>query len=275
MLNDIYKNKEFLKFGIAKLNFDKIELNKIINEINPLINNVISENNYTVTLFSKDIESKKTINSIVESFIETNAPFLLNNYTVLLSNLIIKPPKNGQFPIHQNWTFVNESVTRSYTLWIPLVSTTAENGSLEFVLGTHNLFNDEKRGHNTPYFFLKDIPKLNQYLIPYYLNIGEALLFDDAILHYSAINNSTQMRVAIQVTLVPNNSSLYHYSFSKGFFGNKLKTYAINRHFFEDLNLKKQKLIKTEKHKTRLIKNTEWVKISEIFNNFTINEENI
>jgi ectoine hydroxylase-related dioxygenase (phytanoyl-CoA dioxygenase family) len=275
MLLNIYKDKQFLKFGITKLNFDKNELNKIINQINPLISNVISKNNYTVTLFSKDIESKKFINAIVESFIETNAPFLLNNYTILLSNLIIKPPKNGQFPVHQNWTFVDESVSRSYTLWIPLVNTTAENGSLEFVLGTHNLFNDEKRGHNTPYFFLKDTPKLNQYLIPFYLNLGEALLFDDAILHYSAINNSSQMRVAIQVTLVPKNSGLFHYAFSKGFFSNKLKTYQVEKFFFEDLDLKKQKLIKIERHKTRLIKNTEWDKISEIFNNFTIDETNI
>jgi hypothetical protein len=275
MLQDIAKNNKLFEIGVTKICFDITEINNLTENLKPLLQNKPSSEKYQISLFNDGISKRKRIDDLIFSFMEKNAPYLLTTHTILLTNLIIKPTKFGVFPLHQNWTFVDESKTRSYTLWIPLVKTTPQNGTLQFILGSHNIFNDEKRGYNTPYFFMKHEERLKRHLVPFYLELGEALLFDDAIMHFSDNNLSDSNRVAIQITLVLKNEPIVHYCFKKGLFFNKILEYEVDKTFYDSLKFENYKLKNKNTHHKRQIKFKEWKKLSDIYNNFTNNEAHI
>lgn len=254
----------YLKFSIdeqSKLENLTFEIKNILKELK------LEENNYHVTQLSENESYKNKIDNLLKPFFEQIANTILPSYKVLLTNLIIKPPFSGEVPLHQNWTFVDESKYRSYTIWLPLAETNSINGTLEFIIGSHNLFYDEKRGHNTPYFFLKEEARLKKYLKKVTVLKGEVLIFDDAILHYSAQNNSPLDRIAVQAIIVPKEVELLHYNYKKTFFSAQLQEYYINRDFYKTMNFDNYKYKTPSKYKQRKISQNEWIEIEKYSKN--------
>jgi len=52
---------------------------------------------------------------------------------------------------------------------------------------------------------------IDHYLVPCNIKAGNAIILDDSIIHYSAINATNNLRLAIQLILVPAEVSSIHY----------------------------------------------------------------
>ena len=52
---------------------------------------------------------------------------------------------------------------------------------------------------------------INDFLIPLNVKAGNAIVLDDSIVHYSAINKTNDLRLAIQLILIPDEVPSIHY----------------------------------------------------------------
>lgn len=150
----------------------------------------------------------------------------------LIANYVCKEPHKGFVPAHQNWAVVDEENFCSVSLWCPLINVDKMNGTLGFVDGSHKHFRGPRGSYAVlPFSAVEDL------IIKRYINFvdvkaGEAIILDDSIIHYSGINKSDFMRLAVQLILTPVESAQYHYSFDQTGNSNKCTLYEVDSDFY-------------------------------------------
>jgi len=152
---------------------------------------------------------------------------LLAGYQILNCNFYVKPPGTGEFTVHQNWPCAELDVT-TVTLWCPLVDTRVENGAIHVVPGSQKLFpHIETPG--VPGYFAPFVDKLKErHLEAVPMKAGEAIIFDDSLLHWSGRNMGDEPRIAIQIMCIPAGTTPFLFIPS----GNAFEKIAVDADFF-------------------------------------------
>lgn len=119
------------------------------------------------------------------------------------------------FPIHQDWSIIDERNHTAFNLWIPLEDVNEQNGALWFVKGSHHI-NTYIRGAGYLFPRLYDVeehlrPKMTQYKV----KAGHALIFYHRMIHGSPPNQIDMPRTVISMSIVPKEVPLQIY-FQKG-----------------------------------------------------------
>ncbi|ANE53063.1 phytanoyl-CoA dioxygenase family protein [Flavisolibacter tropicus] len=196
------------------------------NPVNPL--NVSS---YHCTFLDTDRTYKQHVQDIIARYIFPRFDAVLNNYEMLVGNFYVKPPGKGRFQIHQNWPVLDHEHT-TLTIWMPLQDTTAENGTLHVIPGSHKVVPDIASPLCRPFFADFEDSLIQKHLLPIDVGVGEAVIFCDSLIHWSPQNNSTTSRVAIQIETYPagHTPSLYILNSATGQFD----VYPTSKNFFVD-----------------------------------------
>ncbi len=163
------------------------------------------------TSFSVDNDAKTVLENEIESVVKDKAQQLFYPYQNLGSCYLIKAPgPNGEMPIHQDWTVVDESQYDSLTLWAPLSDVSNQNGALQVIPGSHR-FSNIIRGPSldSPTYDIQEHLKKDLINIP--LKAGQAIIFSQALMHASPANQSKKSRIAITYGLIPKNAQLLFY----------------------------------------------------------------
>ena len=161
--------------------------------------------------FLESNDQKKLISEEVGRCLAPSIDSLLDEYKPLGSSFLTKfPGEYSEMPIHQDWTVVDEAQFGSYTIWIALTDTTAENGALEVIPGSHRL-SDSLRSPSLPVSFEALRSELRPYLQLIPMKAGEALIFNHALLHSSPANTTQEPRMAVTFGFVPKDASLCMY----------------------------------------------------------------
>ncbi len=129
---------------------------------------------------------------------------------------------------HQDWSIVDETLFSSYNLWIALVDTDKENGTLGVVKGSH-LWCDSVRGLNIPNPYDKYTDKFLKIGEEPRLKAGQAILYDHRLIHYSRPNRTRHPRNVAIVGMKPQQAAL-RVSFSMN--GIEVLTYAVEEQDF-------------------------------------------
>jgi hypothetical protein len=193
-----------------------------------------NKNTYELSFFEKNVQSKKDKFNAMYNFLKPVIDEVLNDYIPIMVNLFNKEKGLGEVPIHQNWTFVDEDIYTSVSLWIPLQDVNRENGTLEIVPGSQKVV-CKYRGPSIPWVFdeLNDLLK-KKYMVPIEIKRGQAVILDDSVIHYSGLNNIDIPRRAIQVILKPRESQLIHcYQNDK----NLIEILDVEDDYFFDFNM--------------------------------------
>jgi hypothetical protein len=170
---------------------------------------------YHCSFLDKSIEYKRQTHELIDGIFAPHIAQYMNGYEVLNCNFYVKPPGTGEFVIHQNWPAIADLNDTTVTVWCPLVDVVAENGTLQFVEGSHKIL-PHVEGPTCPGYFDKFRPELiRKYLKPNPMDAGEALIFDDGLIHWSANNNSDKARVAIQILCVPKDAQPVYFFHDK------------------------------------------------------------
>jgi ectoine hydroxylase-related dioxygenase (phytanoyl-CoA dioxygenase family) len=158
---------------------------------------------YRLSFFSDSSEYRKKVFEVISEFIQPFLDKYLCDYHPLMVNVFNKEPGTGEVPVHQNWTFVDESAFRSVSFWIPFVDVTRENGTMELVRGSQDGVSAQ-RGPLIPWVF-SDIVEIikSKHMEPINLKIGEVVIIDDAVIHYTSVNSTDTGRLAVQVIAKP------------------------------------------------------------------------
>jgi hypothetical protein len=206
-LNEVLLSKgfvvvDFLNPDVIKAAFDKISNQNT--DINLSANN---NKNIDVSFHCTYLDHNKTYKKIVWQVLnDLIQPFLKDtfvNYKIIQANLFNKAPGTGLIAPHQNLTTVDEELYTSVSIWVPIQDTNIQNGTLCFLPKSHGKF-EYYRNSNIHWAPMDASSNIKDYkMIPVNLKVGEALIFDDSIVHGSPDNNSINNRYVFHYLAIP------------------------------------------------------------------------
>jgi hypothetical protein len=195
---------------------------------------------YDFTFIDKNPEHKKQVLKVIDAVFRPHYEKILDNYKPIIANYIRKESETGEVPMHQNWAFANEHKCNTVSIWVPLVDSHRGNGALEVVPRSHKRFG-QLRGPMIPWELesIKDEIIKND-LVTCDIKAGEAIILDDSIVHYSHSNTTKDLRIAIQLILVPNELPCIHYHMNQQVSAEVVNVLEVDQDFFMNFNPWKQ-----------------------------------
>lgn len=191
---------------------------------------------YDFTFIDKNTDYKKKVFDIITEAFQEKTSQILNNYRPIIANYIRKQKDGGEVPMHQNWAFVDEVKYTSVSVWVPLVDSNEENGTLQMVDGSHKRFG-QFRGPMVPWelrHLKEDI--IANHLTPMNVKAGECVILDDSIIHYSNINTTSGLRLAIQLIMVPQEATTLHYHLDRETDASNIQILETDLNFYMDFH---------------------------------------
>lgn len=152
--------------------------------------------------------------TIVRTVTEPLSAHLIDHQPVV-ANFVNKEPGGGLVPVHQNMSVVDERLHRSVSIWIALVDCSEINGTLEFVEGTHRTFRGRRGTWAYQEFQAVGPESIARHFTPVNIRAGQAIVLDDAIVHYSPPNRSAERRLAIQLVMAPAEVEVRYYEIAQ------------------------------------------------------------
>ncbi len=223
-------DKEFKDNGYVIVNLlDELTAKRLYQEVVNYDSGV--QSHFYTSLWSKNEEYRKKVDGLIQEQIGKRISSYFNNYNPLFGDLLIKKPSLlKDFPIHQDWTFVDEEIYTSIYIWCALQDVNYLNGNLQIVEKSHQYL-DKIRGANIQVSYESIKTKIQKkYLKNIPLKAGHAIIFNQALLHASPPNRSFKTRIALGLLMVPNEATIYHYYFNKN--KNKIQRIIADKDFF-------------------------------------------
>lgn len=214
--------KFFLSSGyLAMPMLCKAEVESLLEEVGKLRPHdgfaPLSPNGVDITYHCSFLDSnrdyKAKVHQLITAFFEPHISRVLKDFHILNCNFYVKAPHSGEFVVHQNWPAIADINDTTVTVWCPLVNVVESNGALQVVPGSHKLVPHIEGPGAPPFFDSFRQEMIEKYLEPIPMTAGDALIFDDSLIHWSARNDSDEPRIAIQILCVPNNAqAVYFYA---------------------------------------------------------------
>lgn len=171
----------------------------------------------------------------LEAIIGQVAPTVFENYKLLNTTFIAKRKHRvSNFPLHQDWSFVDELEYLPLNLWIALQDTGPRNGGLYVVEGSHRLNNVLRGAGRLTQRFDGLGPDIGRYLRPLRVRAGQAVLFPYSLVHGSGPNRTANTRIIAATSVVPGQAQILinHLNESTG----ALEQYAVDDQFIYRYN---------------------------------------
>lgn len=177
---------------------DFLNAEEVTNLLN-LHHNKHSENikGFYTSTFSKDVVYRREVDSLIQQSMQRGLESYFENYRVHCGSFIIKAAdEKSSLKLHQDMTLVDESKFTGINIWIPLIDLNKQNGAIEILPKSHRIFKTY-RGASLPDIYDGVEPLVHQLLKPCYLKAGQAIIFDQSIIHFSPANTSNVARPVI------------------------------------------------------------------------------
>lgn len=155
------------------------------------------------TIMNSRNDFRRDAFAIIDRIVSARAAEHLIDVRAVIANFVNKPPGGGVVPVHQNISVVEEDEARSVSVWVALVDITEENGPLQFVDGTHRFLRGKRGPWAYSEFFGIDEATIEERFKTVPIRAGQAIVLDDAVVHYSPPNRSSERRLAIQLVMGP------------------------------------------------------------------------
>jgi hypothetical protein len=188
---------------------------------------------------SEDSGYKRKLVDELRPILEPAMDAVALDHHLFFPNYIMKwPGDRSGFAPHQDTTLVDESVSKSITIWCPLTDTVLEggrdNGMLYVVPGSH-AFVPWLRAHDPGAFLFPGTEQaiIDRLGVGISVRAGEAIVFDHRLVHFSMPNASTEPRLVIALGMRPNEAKLLHHRRAEG---DRFEVYEIDDDYFIDLN---------------------------------------
>lgn len=148
-------------------------------------------------------EFRRRAYEVVTEEVAPPAERLLVDYRPLVANFVNKPPGTGVVPVHQNWAVVDEGRYQSVSVWVALSDCGVEDGAMWMAPGSHRRLRGPRGMWALAAFVGIDEADVKSALTPVPVRAGQAILLDDAIVHWSPPNRGHDDRLAVQFVMVP------------------------------------------------------------------------
>lgn len=188
---------------------------------------------YYFSVFGKGNEYMKSIRQEILPIIQPFLDEIFQNFKVLTVVLQVKgTSEKSRVGLHQDLTVVDENKYNSMTVWIPLIDSTLENGTIRALQGSQNSFRSY-RAHTIDYFQFEEVEDyIKENSVAYKTKVGEALVFDPAVIHYSEPNRTNTPRISIAISIVDKDAPVQIGYHDKSSESQNISIYSVPDNFF-------------------------------------------
>jgi hypothetical protein len=159
---------------------------------------------FFTTMMSESAVCRQRVDRAVREAFAAKLLPLFADYRLAVGSFLIKASgPAGTVHLHQDWSFLDESLATSVGLWCPLVDVDETNGCLCFIKGSHVL-NREPRGWTAHFPYPNLVPELmRDHLTSIPAKAGQCFIFVHSMMHASMPNETANPRVAAACIAVP------------------------------------------------------------------------
>lgn len=197
--------------------------------------------NFHASIEVRDAAYRKLVDQMVKDVLVEKLKHVMPGYRAVIGGYVIKPPAEGGIKkMHSDWQYVDENIGPSFSMWIPLLPVDENNGALMVLPGSNKLVK-MLRGQNTlnPYDEIKDsLLASSVRTVPQ--PPGEALIFDQRLIHGSGENLTSYPRLAITLTVVPEEAQTIHYYRDRDAPMEQMTRYEVPAEFYIDYDFTKR-----------------------------------
>ena len=150
-----------------------------------------------------DLERRAAVSALVRDTVQPAIAKLLAGYRPLFSTIFWKPAGRAETPIHQHSPYTADLRCTVINCWCPLIDCDETSGTLQLVPRSHDLSRHVQTPSRKAYW--QDYADVleSDYLKALAVRAGQAVLFDDTILHGAAANQRAEDRLATLTTMIP------------------------------------------------------------------------
>jgi beta-hydroxylase len=160
----------------------------------------------------KDVAYRRRIDRLIATALDGPASSLFTDHEPFLRNFLCKyPGQESALHLHQDWMYVDErGGDRTFVVWIALDDIDGHNGQLRVARGSH-LLDGRLRGSGltAPWLEFEEVWEPRLLSVP--VTAGEAVVFDNAVVHSSFPNLTDRPRLAVGLGFRPRRSRLVHF----------------------------------------------------------------
>lgn len=165
-------------------------------------------NGFYTSTFSKDTDYRKTVDEQIQNQMQRNLQNYFIDYKVHCGSFIVKgADEKSILKMHQDMTLVDEDIYTGMNIWIPLIDLSVDNGAIEILPKSHRLFKTY-RGASLPDIYDGIENSVYKIMQPVYLKAGEAIIFDQSIIHCSPANRSGTARPVINTFITHRDATI-------------------------------------------------------------------
>lgn len=190
------------------------------------------------TLQSADAPYRRDVFDRVTPVLADRVAEVLDDHEPFAASLTIKwPGEASALPCHQDWTMVDESRFRSVAVWVPLVDTDGTNGVLGALPGSHRFLDHIRCSPMNPADFRTEetLVRFDE-LEPIPVRAGQAIIFDNGVVHGSDANRSADWRPAVTVAYRPAEATLLHHYLPDPD-GREVEVFEVDPEFFSEISI--------------------------------------
>jgi hypothetical protein len=190
---------------------------------------------FRASVFGRDAGRRRAIDAQIKAVFAAPVSRHLRGHRSLTAGFLEKRswPEPAEVPLHQDWTFVDESRHRSLNFWCPLEDVDETNGCLWVLPGSHQLpYHLRAPFGPTPYAAFAAALSLQLESVP--MRAGQVLIHDHRLLHASCANRSARSRLAAACVVVPEEAQVLHYCHDRTGGPERYQRYRVDEAFFCD-----------------------------------------
>lgn len=191
------------------------------------------EQGFFPSTFSKDKNYRTVADIEIRRICERPMAAYLQDIKTMCGCFIVKSPgPESAMCVHQDMTLVDESIYTGINIWVPLIDLTLTNGILQVLPGSHRLY-PTYRGSTIPGFYDEVNEQIKPYLQTVFAKAGEAVIFDQSIIHYSDANLSDNVRIVTN-TYFTHKDATFRIAYWNKEMGNKVELFEEDDSFMTD-----------------------------------------
>ena len=186
------------------------------------------------TILSRDVGLRHAVDAAIRAVVVPRLHALLKDHRIAVCTFAIKRAgsADGEVPLHQDWSFVDERQHASLGLWCPLADVDLQNGCLQVVKGSHAA-DHPPRAACSPFLYPGLVATLRaRYLTDLPMRAGQAVLFDNRLFHCSPPNCSDADRIAATAVLLPAQARLRYYHMPDRLAPHEVEVFEVEESFY-------------------------------------------
>lgn len=224
--DELFRKQGF--FTSQLLNSQDIStLLKVFHTLNPEM-----EKQFYSTIDSKNLEYRREADRQIGAVVSPKVTSYFLDYTPLIFNFIVKDPGgDSEVFLHVDDTHVDETRYQSVNVWCPLVDTNPDNGALFVLPGSQNL-PYPPRGFGMPYPYSEFHYLIKDQMMMVPLKAGEAIFYNNKLMHRSDPNYTDTSRPAIIMGMLPDEADKIIHFHTPDMPDDKVEVFELSKDFY-------------------------------------------